>query len=203
MPRWGFVRGGDDRRACRVPRPCRFGHVLWSGWSFSLQSLPVSPVSVAGSLMRRHVPPSRAPGHCGAGRSCSGVAGSDRAAPGAVRSSRRWRSVFSEVGPAMPCGPARGHRRAIPRCGRNRPSGRRDRAIGNLGRALKPEFLLQYMSEPQLRANRQEFRHRLARRVCHGRRGELTTGYREGQEEKLGALGLMLNVIALWNALCQ
>lgn len=59
------------------------------------------------------------------------------------------------------------------------------------------------MSEPQLRANRQEFRHRLARRVCHGRRGELTTGYREGQEEKLGALGLMLNVIALWNALCQ
>ena len=49
--------------------------------------------------------------------------------------------------------------------------------------------------------NRQEFRHRLARRVCHGRRGELTTGYRKGQEEKLGALGLVLNVIALWNAI--
>ena len=43
-------------------------------------------------------------------------------------------------------------------------------------------------------------RHRLARRVCHGRRGELTAGYREGQEEKLGPLGLMLNVIAFWNA---
>ena len=48
--------------------------------------------------------------------------------------------------------------------------------------------------------NRQEYRHRLARRVCHGRRGELIAGYREGQEEKLGALGLMLNVIAFWNA---
>ena len=49
--------------------------------------------------------------------------------------------------------------------------------------------------------NRQEFRHRLARRVCHGRRGELAAGYREGQEEKLGALGLVLNAIALWNAI--
>ena len=48
--------------------------------------------------------------------------------------------------------------------------------------------------------NRQELRHRLARRVCHGNRGELVAGYREGQEETLGALGLVLNVIALWNA---
>ena len=38
------------------------------------------------------------------------------------------------------------------------------------------------------------------KRRDHGRRGELTAGYREGQEEKLGALGLMLNVIAFWNA---
>ena len=38
------------------------------------------------------------------------------------------------------------------------------------------------------------------KRRDHGRRGELTAGYREGQEEKLSALGLMLNVIAFWNA---
>jgi len=48
--------------------------------------------------------------------------------------------------------------------------------------------------------NRQEFRHRLARRVCHGDRGEIRKAYRQEQEEQLGALGLTLNAIALWNS---
>jgi Tn3 transposase DDE domain len=42
--------------------------------------------------------------------------------------------------------------------------------------------------------------HRLARRVCHGDRGEIRKAYRQEQEEQLGALGLTLNAIALWNA---
>jgi hypothetical protein len=49
--------------------------------------------------------------------------------------------------------------------------------------------------------NRQEFRHRLARRVCHGDRGEIRKAHRQEQEEQLGALGLALNAIALWNSL--
>ena len=49
--------------------------------------------------------------------------------------------------------------------------------------------------------NRQEFRHRLARRVCHGDRGEIRKAHRQEQEEQLGALGLTLNAIALWNAI--
>jgi len=49
-----------------------------------------------------------------------------------------------------------------------------------------------------LQLNRQEFR--LGRRVCHGHGGERAAGYREAQEETLGALGLALNVIASWNA---
>ena len=80
-------------------------------------------------------------------------------------------------------------------------------ALAELGRIVKTIHVLDYVNDGEKRRrilvqlNRHELRHRLARRLCHGRRGELTTGYREGQEEKLGALGLMLNVIALWNAI--
>lgn len=33
----------------------------------------------------------------------------------------------------------------------------------------------------------------------NGKRGELRQHYREGQEDQLGTLGLMLNMIVLWN----
>ena len=39
------------------------------------------------------------------------------------------------------------------------------------------------------------------RAVFHGKRGELRQRYREGQEDQLGALGLALNIIVLWNTL--
>ena len=80
------------------------------------------------------------------------------------------------------------------------------RALVELGRMVKTLHVLDYLDDADKRRriltqlNRQEFRHRLGRRVCHGHRGELAAGYREGQEETLGALGLMLNMIALWNA---
>jgi TnpA family transposase len=45
----------------------------------------------------------------------------------------------------------------------------------------------------------QESRHRLARKIFHGQRGELRQAYREGQEDQLGALGLVLNAVVLWN----
>ena len=41
----------------------------------------------------------------------------------------------------------------------------------------------------------------LARAVFHGKRGELRQRYREGQEDQLGALGLVVNIIVLWNTL--
>lgn len=47
--------------------------------------------------------------------------------------------------------------------------------------------------------NRAEKRHDLARAVFHGRKGELRQAYREGQEDQLGALGLVINAIVLWN----
>jgi TnpA family transposase len=81
------------------------------------------------------------------------------------------------------------------------------RAIAELGRITKTLYLLHYLDDEAYRRrilvqlNRQESRHSLAREVMHGRRGEIRQRYREGQEDQLGALGLVLNVIVLWNTL--
>ncbi len=40
---------------------------------------------------------------------------------------------------------------------------------------------------------------RLARKCFFGQRGELRQHYREGQEDQLGALGLVVNALILWN----
>lgn len=42
-------------------------------------------------------------------------------------------------------------------------------------------------------------RHRLARKIFHGQRGELRQPYREGQEDQLGALSLVRGAVVLWN----
>lgn len=52
-----------------------------------------------------------------------------------------------------------------------------------------------------LQLNYGEGRHSLARDVFHGKRGELRQRYREGQEDQLGALGLVVNIIVLWNTI--
>jgi Tn3 transposase DDE domain len=49
--------------------------------------------------------------------------------------------------------------------------------------------------------NRGEGRHAVSRDVFHGHKGELRQRYREGQEDQLGALGLVVNILLLWNTL--
>lgn len=70
--------------------------------------------------------------------------------------------------------------------------------------AVKTLHMLGYIDSEESRRltqlNHHELRHRLARRVCHGDRGEIRKAYRQEQEEQLGALGLTLNAIALWNS---
>lgn len=81
------------------------------------------------------------------------------------------------------------------------------RALEELGRINKTLYLLPYIDDESYRRrilvqlNRQEGRHALARDVFHGRRGEVRQRYREGQEDQLSALGLVVNVIVLWNTL--
>jgi len=86
--------------------------------------------------------------------------------------------------------------------GRPTPTGR---AVAELGRIAKTLYLLAYLDDEPYRRriltqlNRTESRHALARQVFHGQRGQLRQRYREGQEDQLGALGLVLNAIVLWN----
>lgn len=52
-----------------------------------------------------------------------------------------------------------------------------------------------------IQLNRGESRHAVARVICHGQRGEIRKRYREGQEDQLGALGLVVNAVILWNTM--
>ena len=79
------------------------------------------------------------------------------------------------------------------------------RALAEYGRIGKTFHLLDLVDDEAYRrsllvqVNTGERRHGLARRVFHGRRGELHQAYRAGQEDQLGALGLVLNAIVVWN----
>ncbi len=78
-------------------------------------------------------------------------------------------------------------------------------ALAHLGRIFKTLHVLTYVDLPPYRReikgmrNLQEGRHDLGRHVFHGRKGELYRAYHEGMEDQLGALGLVLNCITLWN----
>lgn len=80
-------------------------------------------------------------------------------------------------------------------------------AIAEFGRIEKTLHTLSYIDDEDKRRatltqlNRSEGRHSVARVVFHGKRGELRQQYREGQEDQLGALGLVLNIIVLWNTI--
>jgi TnpA family transposase len=80
-------------------------------------------------------------------------------------------------------------------------------AVAELGRVDKTIHALTYIDDESKRRrtltqlNRGEERHKFARAIFHGKRGELRQRYREGQEDQLGALGLVVNIIILWNTL--
>ena len=79
------------------------------------------------------------------------------------------------------------------------------RAIAELGRIPKTLHMLNFLDDEyyrrriQTQLNRGEGRHGVARHVFHGQRGELRQRYRQGQEDQLGVLGLVVNMIVLWN----
>ncbi|MDX2422284.1 MAG: Tn3 family transposase, partial [Amphritea sp.] len=87
-----------------------------------------------------------------------------------------------------------------------RPSGLAQ-AIIEIGRINKTLYLLNYIDDEDYRRriltqlNRGEGRHSVARVICYGQRGEIRKRYREGQEDQLGALGLVTNAVVLWNTI--
>jgi TnpA family transposase len=79
-------------------------------------------------------------------------------------------------------------------------------AVAEFGRVEKTRYLLAYVRDEAYRLrilvqlNGEEGRHALARAVFHGKKGELRQQYRKRIEDQLGALGLVVNAVVLWNA---
>ncbi|MDA8333227.1 MAG: Tn3 family transposase [Candidatus Dormibacteraeota bacterium] len=78
------------------------------------------------------------------------------------------------------------------------------RALGELGRVIKTLHILDYCLDHEYRRaihhllNRGEARNSLARDVFHGHRGQVRRHYQVDQENQLDALGLMANILVLW-----
>ena len=95
---------------------------------------------------------------------------------------------------------------ALQRLNRFQASNRFYAANRELGRALKTEFLLQYMSEPQLRAKvrrgllKVEQLHALARAVYYGQRGRISAREVYDQMNACSCLTLILASIIYWQA---
>ena len=95
---------------------------------------------------------------------------------------------------------------ALQRLNRFQASNRFYAANRELGRALKTEFVLQYMSEPQLRAKvrrgllKVEQLHALARAVYYGQRGRISAREVYDQMNACSCLTLILASIVYWQA---
>ncbi|SCL72651.1 Tn3 transposase DDE domain-containing protein [Micromonospora peucetia] len=120
-----------------------------------------------------------------------------------VRIERHWEDILRIIG-SIHTGAVRAYDviRMLSRDGRPTPLGD---AIAHCGRIAKTLHILRMADEPGYRhqikaqANLQEGRHALARKVFHGKNGQLYQNYHEGMEDQIGALGLVLNAIVLFN----
>lgn len=85
------------------------------------------------------------------------------------------------------------------------PSDRLSRAFTNLGRIIKTEYILQYITDQQLRRkvqlqlNKGEYRHKLPRWIFFANQGEFTTNDYEEIMNKASCLSLVSNAILYWN----
>jgi TnpA family transposase len=78
-------------------------------------------------------------------------------------------------------------------------------AIAHWRRIAKTLHILRLADEPgyrrqiRVQANLQEGRHALARKIFHGRAGQLYQRYQDGMEDQLGPLGRVMNALVLFN----
>jgi len=85
------------------------------------------------------------------------------------------------------------------------PSDRLSKAFTNLGRIIKTEYILRYITDldlrrtVQLQLNKGEYRHKLPRWVFFANQGEFTTGDYEEIMNKASSLSLVSNAILYWN----
>lgn len=85
------------------------------------------------------------------------------------------------------------------------PSDRLSKAFTNLGRIIKTEYILRYITDKELRRtvqlqlNKGEYRHKLPRWIFFANQGEFTTGDYQEIMNKASALSLVSNAILYWN----
>ena len=85
------------------------------------------------------------------------------------------------------------------------PSDRLSKAFTNLGRIIKTQYILRYLTQPDLRKtiqrqlNKGEYRHKLPRWIFFADQGEFTTGDYEEIMNKASCLSLVSNAILYWN----
>ena len=117
-----------------------------------------------------------------------------------TRIERHWEDILRIIG-SIHTGAVRAYDviRMLSRDGRPTPLGD---AIAHYGRIAKTLHILRLADEPGYRrqikkqANLQEGRHALARKIFHGRAGQLYQRYSDGMEDQIGALGLVLNALS-------
>lgn len=73
------------------------------------------------------------------------------------------------------------------------------RARNRLGFAIRLADEPGYRRQIKVQANLQESRHALARKIFHGRTGQLSQRYQDGMGDQIGALGLVLHALVLFN----
>ena len=87
------------------------------------------------------------------------------------------------------------------------PSDRLSKAITNLGRVIKTEYILLYLTDVELRRtvqrqlNKGEYRQKLPRRIFFADQGEFTTGDYVEIVNKASCLSLVSNAILYWNTI--
>lgn len=87
------------------------------------------------------------------------------------------------------------------------PADRLSRAFTNLGRIIKTQYILRYLTDRalrqtvQLQLNKGEYRHKLPRRIFFADQGEFTTGDYEEIMNKASCLSLVSNAILYWNTI--
>jgi TnpA family transposase len=94
--------------------------------------------------------------------------------------------------------------RVLSRDGNPTPLGKAFAEYGRIAKTIHMLALVDpvdtgYRRTIRRQRNMSESRHALARRIYHGQRGLMYKAYREGQEDQLDALGLVLNAVVLWN----
>jgi TnpA family transposase len=87
------------------------------------------------------------------------------------------------------------------------PADRLSRAFTNLGRIIKTQYILRYLTDESLRRvvqiqlNKGEYRHKLPRWIFFANQGEFCTGDYEEIMNKASCLSLVSNAILHWNTI--